>query len=386
MKLAWFRTDTPRPTDPIDDTAALIAELRATRDIEVFTAANAHDFVSKHFRAPYDLTIYELDNTPAHAFIWPYLLRYSGVLLLRMPILHDSRAATLVREQRMRDYATEFAFNYGPTAGQPAERSQPHPGSWPMLRAVLLASRATVVSHVSVAELLRDQYPDAAVRVAGTGVSAAHAVPSVQQAPGVQTSPVTFGALSTGRLDIIRRSMARAREAGASAELVADSSAERLLRDADVILSLPWPWFGEPHTLALAAMAAGKPAVVLETAATADWPALDPQTWRSRGLTADAPVAVSIDPRDEEHSLAVAIRRLSSDTALRVRLGEAAHDWWRTHATPEHASQDWERILADAEHLNPPTRPADWPEHLNADGTERARVILGDFGVRVDFL
>ena len=173
MKLAWFRTDTPRPTDPIDDTAALIAELRATRDIEVFTAANAHDFVSKHFRAPYDLTIYELDNTPAHAFIWPYLLRYSGVLLLRMPILHDSRAATLVREQRMRDYATEFAFNYGPTAGQPAERSQPHPGSWPMLRAVLLASRATVVSHVSVAELLRDQYPDAAVRVAGTGVSAA---------------------------------------------------------------------------------------------------------------------------------------------------------------------------------------------------------------------
>ena len=233
MKLAWFRTDTPRPTDPIDDTAALIAELRATRDIEVFTAANAHDFVSKHFRAPYDLTIYELDNTPAYAFIWPYLLRYSGVLLLRTPILHDSRAATLVREQRMRDYATEFAFNHGPTAGQPAERSQPHPGSWPMLRAVLLASRATVVSHVSVAELLRDQYPDAAVRVAGTGVSAAHAVPSVQQAPGVQTSPVTFGALSTGRLDIIRRSMARAREAGASAELVADSSAERLLRDAD---------------------------------------------------------------------------------------------------------------------------------------------------------
>ena len=331
MKLAWFRADTPRPTDPLDDTAALIAELRATRDIDVFTAASAHDFVRAQLRTPYDLSVYELDNTPTNAFFWPYLLRYSGVLLLRTPNPHDSREAELVR-------------------------------------AALLASRATVVSYASVAESLRDQHPDAAIRVAGTGVRPAHVAPADQQAPP-QTSLVAFGALSTGRLDITRRSMARAREAGAAAELVADPAAERLLRDADVIVSLRWPWYGEPHTLALAAMAAGKPVVVFETAATADWPALDPQTWRSRGPTAEAPVAVSIDPRDEEHSLAVAIRRLSSDATLRTRLGEAARAWWHTHATPQHAAQDWERILAEVEHLHPPTRPADWPAHLSADGT-----------------
>ena len=349
MKVAWFRADTPRPADLLDDTAALIAELRSTHDIEVFTAANAHDFVWKDFRAPYDLSVCELDSTPAHAFIWPYLLHYGGVLLLRTLILHDSRVAA-------------------------------------PLRVPLLASRVAVVSHPSVAEALREQYPDATLRVARTGVRPAHPVQRVHEAQKVQAAPVTFGTIPTDRLDIIRRALARARQAGATAELIADSSPERVLQNADVIVSLRWPWFGEPQTAALAAMAAGAPVVVLETAATADWPTLDPQTWRPRGLTADAPIAVSIDPRDEEHSLVLAIRRLSTDATLRARLGGCAHDWWRTHATPRHAAEDWERILAEAPPLRPPSRPADWPVHLAADGTERAREILGEFGVTVDFL
>lgn len=302
MKLAWFRADTPQPTRPLDDTAALIAELRSTHDIEVFTAANAGDFVSRDSRAPYDLSIYELDNTPAHAFIWPYLLHGRGVLLLRTLILHESRAA-------------------------------------------LLASRVAVVSTPSAAETLQQEHPGARVRVAATGVQK---VQEVQEVPKVHGSPVTFGAFPGERLDVIRRALARARKTGAAAELIDDSSPERLLQEADVIVSLPWPWFGEPQTPALAAMAAGKAVVVLETTATADWPALDPQTWRPRGSVADPPIAVSIDPRDEEHSLLLAIRRLTTDEALRARLATAAHDWWRTHATPRHAAEDWERILAEA--------------------------------------
>ena len=46
---------------------------------------------------------------------------------------------------------------------------------------------------------------------------------------------------------------------------------------ADVILTLHWPGFGTAQTLALAAMGSGKPVVVLETEASADWPMLDPQ-------------------------------------------------------------------------------------------------------------
>jgi len=310
MTLAWFRADTPQPTHPLDDTAALIAELGSTHDIEVFTAANAHDFVAKDSRAPHDLSVYELDNTPAHAFIWPYLLRGRGVLLLRTLTVHDSLAAAL------------------------------------------LAARVTVVADPSTTEALQLEHPGARVRVAAIGVRQVqqvhHQVQQVHGVPKVQGSPVTFGALPGDRLDVIRRALARARAVGAAAELMADASAEHILREADVIVSLRWPWFGEPQTPALAAMAAGIPVIVLEMTATADWPALDPQTWRPRGRTEDTPIAVSIDPLDEEHSLALAIRRLCTDATLRARLGRSAHDWWKTHATPRHAAEDWERILAEA--------------------------------------
>ncbi|MBI2827773.1 MAG: hypothetical protein HYX77_00700 [Acidobacteria bacterium] len=379
MKLAWFRAGTPQPTRPLDDTAALIAELRSVHDIEVFTAANAHDFVWKNFRAPYDLSVCELDNSAAHAFIWPYLLHYGGVVLLRTLVLHDSRAAALLRERRMQDYAAEFAFNHGPWPRRPPTALPLCHGKWPMLRVPLLASRVAIVSHPSTAAALQEANPGARVRFLRTGVQ------RVQGVRNVQGSTVTFGVLSTDRVEMVRRAVAEARETGAAA-LADDSSPERVLREADVIVSLPWPWFGEAQTPALAAMAAGKPVIVLETAATADWPALDPQTWRPRGLIPETPIAVSIDPRDEEHSLALAIRRLTTDATLRARLGNAAHAWWRAHATPRHAADDWGRLLAEAAPLDPPARPSDWPVHLSADGTECAHAILNECGVTVDLL
>jgi hypothetical protein len=82
---------------------------------------------------------------------------------------------------------------------------------------------------------------------------------------------------------------------------------------------------------AVAAMAARKPVIVLETSLTAEWPALDPQTWRPRGFGTDAPIVVSLDPRDEEHSLVLAIQRLSSDPVLRARLADAAYLWTTEH-------------------------------------------------------
>lgn len=95
----------------------------------------------------------------------------------------------------------------------------------------------------------------------------------------------------------------------------------------------------------------------------------------------EAPIAVTIDPRDEEHSLMLAIRRLSSDGALRERLGEAAHAWWKSHATPAHAAATWNQILEEAVRLSPPPRPDDWPKQFAEDGTGLAREILSDFGL-----
>ena len=56
------------------------------------------------------------------------------------------------------------------------------------------------------------------------------------------------------------------------------------------------------------------------------------------------------------------------------------------HATVDHVVRAWRSILQEAASLAPPPRPDNWPRHLTADGTERARDLLGEFGATVDFL
>jgi hypothetical protein len=161
---------------------------------------------------------------------------------------------------------------------------------------------------------------------------------------------------------------------------------ERLVADADVVIALRWPAPGAALPDTIYGMSAGKPVIVFETEATADWPALDPQTWQPRGFEAHArPIVVSIDPRDEEHSLMLAIRRLSADAALRASLGSAAREWWRAHATLPTAAHAWRTLLDEA--IAAPAPPAaDLPSELTGDGTARVRELLAPFDVSVDFL
>jgi len=375
MRLAWFR---PASSDA---TAALVAALRAAHDLDVFTRANAHHFVSIQFRIPYDLCVFELDNTDAHAFVWPYLLHYGGVLLLASGTLHDSRASALIAAGRREDYATEFRFNERHAPRFPRTGRLVPAGRWPMLRVPLTTARMTVVPNGGLADALRFQYAEARI------VYAPLPPPLVDVARARRAdvdATVTFGILADDRVDLARRALARAQALGATAALVADRSAARLLSESDVVLALAWPPGGPPERLAHAALAAGTPVVTLETILASAWPALDPQTWRPRGVASDRPIAVTVDLRDEEHALMMAMRRLAADASLRSALGDAARAWSRAHESLPVACETWERLLHEATRLATPPHTADWPAHLTADGTERARAILAEFGVTVD--
>ena len=373
MRLAWFRPVTHVSEWP-DDTAALVSALGDEHEIVVFDEARAHDFIRFEFRTPFELCIYEVADTQQHAFVWPYLLHVPGVLRLRSLSLHDSRTEALRRQHRERDRVLELAF-----------------GDWDLITAPVLASRMTVVSDAHAAARLQRAYPVARVRVAPLGVGraegTAQGIPqgtAQGTAQGIAEGSSRVGAFDSSRNSLIQRALARARDAGAPLELIT-GSAESVLENADILIALTWPPADE-LTIALAGMAAGKTVIVLETESTAGWPALDPQTWQPRGWTGQPPIVVSIDPRDEEHSLALALRRLASDTELRTSLGSAAREWSRQHATLEHAVQAWRSILAEAVTATPAPRPQDWPRHLTADGTERAREVLAEFGATVDFL
>jgi hypothetical protein len=373
MRLAWFRPVT-HVSDPLDDTAALMGALRGDDyQIEVFDEARAHDFIRLDFRTPFDLCVYELADSPQHAYIWPYLLHRPGVLRLRSLSLHESRSQALRRQRREADCAVELAF-----------------GDWDLTAGPILASRMTVVSDAHAAARLPRAFPAARVRVAPLGVGRGQARGQVSgqawaqasNQPPDQTSIV--GSLDSSPNSLVQRAFARALESGARLELIT-GSAEQVLTDADVVVAMSWPPATE-STLALSGMAAARSVIVFETESTAGWPALDPQTWQPRGWSSQPPIVISIDPRDEEHSLSLALRRLATDAALRDALGSAAHAWWQRHATLDHAVQAWRSILAEAVTATPPTRPSNWPSHLNADGTERARELLGEFGTTVDFL
>ena len=229
-------------------------------------------------------------------------------------------------------------------------------------------SRLVVAFDAAVARSLEEEHTGARIRHVTPGVPAGN---SRRPAPA---SELRVGLIDPSRREAVERAARRARNRGAAVRVL------DVPDEADVIVALEWPPAAGPPVAALHAMARGRPAIVLEVEATAGWPALDPQTWQPRGFSTAAPIAVSIDPRDEEHSLMLAFVRLAADPSLRSALGAAGLAWWRAHATIEHAAAGWEAILREAATLDSAS-----PQPV-ADGSESARRILEDFGVEVDFL
>jgi len=352
MRIAWFRHANTDAANPLDGTAALVDELRRTHDIDIIVEANAHDFVWRQLQRPWDLFVFELDDTRAHQFIWGYVANYPGVVLLHSIDVANLRVATL-------------------------------------------ASRAAVAADRRFAERLHERFPSANVRYApafaGRPRSANDDDLSVARADEEADASVTrrvkfaiYDRRARGG-HLIDRAFERARSAGATFDVLDRETSSGVLARSDVVIAPAWPPFHSSLTPLLAAMAAGKAVITTETETTAEWPAIDPQTWRPRGLAvADAPVAVTVDPRDEEHSLMLAIRKLSADEVLRDQLGRAARGWWETHATPAQAASAWAAILREATSLSPPSRPDDWPTQFLVDGSELARDIRSEFGITGD--
>jgi hypothetical protein len=338
MRIAWFRAAAPDLANLLDDSASLIHEFSRSRQIDVIVERQAHDFVWQQSLNPWDLCVYELDQSAAHSFVWGYLVNYAGVVMLR--------SANVAH-----------------------------------LQVALAASRAIVAPTSEMAAMLRSICPAAQVRtappaIASPGEATAHA-------PTGRASTIAVYDVRPHDRTLVDRALQRARDAGATFAQIRLGADCALPANCDVVVSPEWPPFGQMPTATLAGMAAGKAIVTTETEVTGGWPALDPQTWRPRDLAAtDAPIAVTIDPRDEEHSLVLAIRRLSSDATLRTSLGEAAHNWWMHHATPAHAAAAWERILDEARQLSARPRPTDWPAAFVRNGSELTREILDEIGVR----
>ena len=313
MRLAWLRAHAPREHDPLDDIAALLLALRADHDIDVFPSETLRDLAPSHGRSPFDLGVSEVTDAATATALSGLTVPLDRVLLVRTLAIDG-------------------------------------------LPALVRGSKMVIVPHRGVADDLRTRFPGMEVRIATTGVSAVSESRRGQAHAEERRGPVVIGMFPPTRADVVRRALAR-EGAGAAVVVEAGWNPRETFEKADIVVSISWPWAGEPPVETLVAMASTRPVVTLETVGTAEWPALDPQSWQTRGPGSDAPIVVSIDPLDEEHSLGLALARLSKDSALRTQLGTTARAWWQSHATPAHAAADWKVILSEAQSLT--TRSAE---------------------------
>jgi hypothetical protein len=98
LRVAWFRETPLDRATPADETAAAIRDLGQTHEIDVITVDRAHDFVWKQFRAPYDLTLFEVGPHFTSAFLRPYAFHYPGVAIVSSAIPRTARGAWLCDE------------------------------------------------------------------------------------------------------------------------------------------------------------------------------------------------------------------------------------------------------------------------------------------------
>ena len=310
QRLAWFG---PTRVSSVARSLslALAAEVPALAMLDVYDEPRAAAFTAAQAARPYDLCLYEIADASPFDYVLEYLFQTPGVLIVHDPLGAD---------------------------------------------AAIAASTLVLALEGAVPSLQRD-HPNTPVR----------ALPIAAAPIGDDFKPhdgdIRFAVLGGDRRDVARRAIERARGGGAHATLLtaaesqeADGASgdqpltsaladEALVRHADVVIAMQWPATAAGVMDAALGMSAGRPVLVFETEGTATWPALDPQSWQPRGADGQDPIVVSIDPRDEEHSLMLAVRRLSGDERLRRDLGTAARAWWRGHATPTLAAAAWRALL-----------------------------------------
>lgn len=353
--------------------AALVAAVARRHEVTEVHAASAHetsahDAVWRWHRGLIDLPIYELDGADSGAFMWPYMVRYPGLALVLGRTFTAGHARDLIRRRRRDDADAEDQFSRG--------------HAWRSLAVPLSASRLVALPGHGMSGSMLDEPPPHLVSFAP-----AMSRPVINRIH--HDGPARIGLVTPDQRsrDLVEQGAARVRDAGLAIDiLMADR--EEVLAGADMLLSMPWPPTGRIPEDVLAAMSLGIPSIVVETVDVAGWPSLNPQSWQPReeGPGAPPPVGISIDARDEEHSLALALRRLAADAPLRQRLATAGQDRWAAVHAPDAAATAFDRILDLARNQAPPSYPPDWPAHFMADASGTARRILGEFGLQTDVL
>jgi glycosyltransferase involved in cell wall biosynthesis len=448
-RLAWFTPLPPTKSGIAQYNRELLPHLSDSHHIDVFVDGraslfaspdarvrlfDAHDFLWKHHREPYDLIVYQLGNATCHDYMWSYLVRFPGLVVLHDGQLHHARGRMLLQRwiPKQEEYRQEFWFNHpdvNPDLAQLGAAGLLGSLTYllPMLRIVVETSRRVLVHNTWLAEQIRAAHPDAIVDVVEMGVpepvlrrgararirarhhisdeavvftafgkvtpekrvrEAMRAIAAI--APAVPRAHLLIAGENVEYYDM--RAEAEALGIGERVTLagyVPDEEIDDCLDASDVCLCMRWPTSRETSASWMRCVAAGKPTISTDLVHTTDVSTLDPRDWSilaglKAGTASDAkPVGVSIDILDEDHSLKLAIRRLASDEKLRATLAGNARALWTERFGLEQMVAGYQAAMTEAMKSTGPSPAifAALPEHLRSTGEEYAeslvREILG---------
>jgi glycosyltransferase involved in cell wall biosynthesis len=383
-------------------------------------ALNAHDFVWKHRRQPYDLTIFQLGNASCHDYMWAYLFHYSGLVVLHDTQLHQARALALLKrhEPRRDDYVAEFQANHPDAPANAAELVAEGLGEglyqhWPFVRLVLESARLAVVHNEQVRSDLSERYPGAAIETIPMGVDdpqasetrdailARHRIPSdalVVGAFGGITPEKRIGSLLhavaglTSSYPNLHVMLVGEKvphfDVAAEAErfdiadrvhitgYVTDASLPSYVAAADICSCLRWPTNRETSASWLRCLAAGRATIVTDLAHLVHVPTLRYPAFASQ--TGEA-VAVSVDVVDEARALPAALEWLLADVRRRQQLGQTGRVWWHARHTLGHMAEAYQNVIARAVLRQP--GGANLPPHLTDSGGSVLRALADTLGV-----
>jgi glycosyltransferase involved in cell wall biosynthesis len=407
VKLAFFSPLPPAPTGIADYAADVLALLAPAHDITAFhdqdevdaarlpcPAARAETFPDAHARRPFDATVFQLGNGPGHDFVYRWLPRAPGLLVLHDLVLHHSRARMFLASPEALAYAAaphsaeRRAAAQAPLLAYEAELEHNYPGrgrrlsdvhlgtvgtllpyAYPLFRRPVETARVVGVHNGFMAEAVGEEAP--AARVARIVMPVAPAevdaggVAALRARLGLAPDELvvgSFGLLTREkRIETVARAVARAAVAVPRLRLLLAGPVpdEALLRGllerlgvaartvvtgrvplealpvhiaaADVVLHLRFPSAGETSAALLRVLAQGRPAAVPDLANLADIPD-------------DA--VVKLDVADEEGEATRALLRLAHSPELRERLGRRAAEHVRREHAPARALDTYEAALA----------------------------------------
>jgi glycosyltransferase involved in cell wall biosynthesis len=409
LRIAYFTPLPPTPSGIAAYSSELLPFLRQAHEVEVFVdrrpaadqlgVYDAHDFVWRHRRQPYDLTVYQLGNATCHDYMWAYLFRYPGLVVLHDAQLHQARALALTRRwmPRTSDYLAELRANHPeapPDLGQMIAAGLG--GSlfafWPLVRLVIEASRLTLVHNRRVAAELAERYPTASIEAiemgvrdsspgdpgAGAAVRARHGIPAdavvvaafggitpekritelLRAADALAPTHAQLHVMLVGasleHFDVTaeidrQASHLRASRSGGQpgprvhrTGFVADDDLGAYLAAADICACLRWPSSRETQASWLRCLCAGRPTIVTDLAHMGDVPTIDPRTWRviDAGQARPAPEA-SAPQAGTRAPIAVSIDVLDEDHMLRLALDRLVTDRPLRDALGRNARQWW---------------------------------------------